>query len=788
MESITTSKNGILSASEGTVTITINNETKELQLGQTIPAGALVSGSNEFAFVITFDDGTIFNSADTPDDAIIEQVADQQAIDEIAALQALIASGEDPTANLPETAAGTPTANQGDFGYVSVSRDGAETIANTGYDTTGQTATPTAVTQEEVLIENDSPSIVLNDVITVSEDQVAAGNVLDNDSDTDSGLSVVSFEVDGQTYPAGTEIELEGGVLVINPDGSFTFSPNEDWNGQVPVITYTTNTGETATLTIEVTPVDDASVLANDTNTVAEDTVATGNVLDNDSDVDSDLSVSSFEVDGQTYTAGTEVALEGGVLIINEDGSYTFTPNENWNGTVPVITYTTNTGVTATLTIEVTPVDDASVLANDTNTVAEDTVATGNVLDNDSDVDSDLSVSSFEVNGQTYTAGTEVALEGGVLIINEDGSYTFTPNENWNGTVPVITYTTNTGVTATLTIEVTPVDDASVLANDTNTVTEDTVATGNVLDNDGDVDSDLNVSGFEVDGQTYTAGTDVAIEGGVLVINEDGSYIFTPNENWNGTVPVITYTTNTGETATLTIEVTPVNDAPTIDVVANDFTENSAAAGDVAATYNTFDEDGDALTVDFTAGTNTDGYYALINGEVVLTQAGADLINNGGTLPAIDLTVSDGSLTGQDSDTPVVSPINDAPVSDSYSFSYNENSSDSTVIGTVNAIDPEGTPVTYSIVSGNDDAWFEIDPTTGVISLTPAGVAAVANDFEALANVHNLVVGASDGVNTTNINVTLTELDVNETPEFTPPVGETSYNFTYFENSSDSTV
>ncbi|NCP94992.1 MULTISPECIES: retention module-containing protein, partial [Shewanella] len=639
MESITTSKNGILSASEGTVTITINNETKELQLGQTIPAGALVSGSNEFAFVITFDDGTIFNSADTPDDAIIEQVADQQAIDEIAALQALIASGEDPTANLPETAAGTPTANQGDFGYVSVSRDGAETIANTGYDTTGQTATPTAVTQEEVLIENDSPSVVLNDVITVSEDQVAAGNVLDNDSDTDSGLSVVSFEVDGQTYPAGTEIELEDGVLVINPDGSFTFSPNEDWNGQVPVITYTTNTGETATLTIEVTPVDDASVLANDTNTVAEDTVATGNVLDNDSDVDSDLSVSSFEVDGQTYTAGTEVALEGGVLIINEDGSYTFTPNENWNGTVPVITYTTNTGVTATLTIEVTPVDDASVLANDTNTVAEDTVATGNVLDNDSDVDSDLSVSSFEVDGQTYTAGTEVALEGGVLIINEDGSYTFTPNENWNGTVPVITYTTNTG-----------------------------------------------------------------------------------------------------ETATLTIEITPVNDAPTIDVVANDFTENSAAAGDVAATYNTFDEDGDALTVDFTAGTNTDGYYALINGEVVLTQAGADLINNGGTLPAIDLTVSDGSLTGQDSDTPVVSPINDAPVSDSYSFSYNENSSDSTVIGTVNAIDPEGTPVTYSIVSGNDDAWFEIDPVTGVISLTPAGVAAVANDFEALANVHNLVV------------------------------------------------
>ncbi|RYV00484.1 hypothetical protein SOPP22_19745, partial [Shewanella sp. OPT22] len=73
---------------------------------------------------------------------------------------------------------------------------------------------------------------------------------------------------------------------------------------------------------------------------------------------------------------------------------------------------------------------------------------------------------SFEVNGQTITAGTSTQVEGGTLVINADGSYSFTPVENWNGQLPVITYTTNTGATATLTIEVTPVDDASVLVND----------------------------------------------------------------------------------------------------------------------------------------------------------------------------------------------------------------------------------------------------------------------------------------------------------------------------------
>ncbi|RFQ07425.1 hypothetical protein D0N87_36040, partial [Pseudomonas sp. ATCC 13867] len=68
----------------------------------------------------------------------------------------------------------------------------------------------------------------------------------------------------------------------------------KDWNGSVPEVTYTTNTGSSSTLNITVTPVDDASVLAPDSNTVDEDNTATGNVLSNDSDVDDVLSVASF--------------------------------------------------------------------------------------------------------------------------------------------------------------------------------------------------------------------------------------------------------------------------------------------------------------------------------------------------------------------------------------------------------------------------------------------------------------------------------------------------------------
>ncbi|RFQ10064.1 hypothetical protein D0N87_29115, partial [Pseudomonas sp. ATCC 13867] len=109
------------------------------------------------------------------------------------------------------------------------------------------------------------------------------------------------------------------------------------------------------------------------------------------------------------------------------------------NGSVPEVTYTTNTGSSSTLNITVTPMDDVSVLTPDSNTVDEDNTATGNVLSNDSDVDNVLTVSSFSIAGvqSSFVAGSSAALAGiGSLVINSDGTYTFTPVKDWNARSP----------------------------------------------------------------------------------------------------------------------------------------------------------------------------------------------------------------------------------------------------------------------------------------------------------------------------------------------------------------
>ena len=669
MKKVVITQSGEVLLASGEIKVEVNDVLENVTQGKQVQAGSILFIEDSAELNIAYEDGTVFYQGE------IEQIVDDNEVSdvlsvnaEISQLQDLISDAQDLTTQLPETAAGSGVNNEGGSDFISVGRTGDETIAEAGYSTAGSNQEGGDTTKGIDGSDVDEPSTLENDSNTIAEDSVATGNVLDNDTDVDSTLSVVGFEVDGSTYSAGTSVTLDDGSLVINSDGSYTFTPNENWSGTVPTVTYTVNTGSSATLNIVVTPVDDASILADDSNTIAEDTVATGNVLDNDSDIDNDLSVVSFEVDGNSYSAGTSVTLDDGSLVINSDGSYTFTPNENWNGTVPTVTYTVNTGSSATLTIVVTPVDDASVLADDSNTIPEDTVATGNVLDNDADIDNDLSVVSFEVEGSTYSTGTSVTLDDGSLVINSDGSYTFTPDENWNGTVPVITYTVSTGSSATLTIVVTPVDDASVLADDSNTIPEDTVATGNVLDNDADIDNDLSVVSFEAEGNTYSAGTSVTLEDGSLVINSDGSYVFTPNDDWNGTVPVITYTVNTGSTADLNIIVTPVNDDFTDNNEIHTLAEDSPQVG--GNVIDGVSVDGEITVTNFTiAGDNTT--YQADGSDISISNVGTFSLdsqgnytftpaaNYNGSVPVITYNLTDGSSGDSSTLTISVTPVND---------------------------------------------------------------------------------------------------------------------------------
>ncbi|MEZ9126112.1 VWA domain-containing protein, partial [Vibrio splendidus] len=120
------------------------------------------------------------------------------------------------------------------------------------------TATTTTTTSIDVVVHEYNATNTQPDTRTVDEDTSVSGNVLTNDTDTDNTLSLQSIEVGGTSYNAGDTITLTGGELTVEQDGSYSFVPSEHWSGNVPTVTYTTNTGVSDTLDITVSAVADA--------------------------------------------------------------------------------------------------------------------------------------------------------------------------------------------------------------------------------------------------------------------------------------------------------------------------------------------------------------------------------------------------------------------------------------------------------------------------------------------------------------------------------------------------
>ncbi len=415
--------------------------------------------------------------------------------------------------------------------------------ARFGYGRGGFASAELESLENRTLLSGTAPTAV-DDGYATPEDTaliVPAAGVLMNDTDTESDPLTAAL-VAGATH----------GTLALNPDGSFTYTPNANYNGP-DSFTYKANDGtgdsNVATVNITVSAANDLPVASNDAFATNEDTplivAAASGVLANDTDVDLD-SLTAVLVGGPTH----------GALTLNPDGSFTYTPTANYNGP-DSFTYKANDGTgdsnVATVNITVNAVNDLPIASNDTFTTNEDTprvVAAPGVLVNDTDVESDP-LTAVLVAGPAH----------GVLALNPDGSFTYTPDANFNGS-DSFTYMANDGTgdgnVATVSITINAVNDLPVANNDTYATNEDTqlapAAGTGVLANDTDID-----------GNTLTAVLVLGPTHGTFVLNANGSFTYTPAANYNGP-DSFTYKANDGtgdsNVATVNITVTAVNDVP----------------------------------------------------------------------------------------------------------------------------------------------------------------------------------------------------------------------------------
>jgi hypothetical protein len=489
------------------------------------------------------------------------------------------------------------------------------------------------------------------DVIAVNDAPVSGDLAYSVDEDgaitfSQEQLLAQAGDVDGNSLEAGNVSGGDNVTVVDNGDGTFTATPDADFNGDIDLTFDVTDGIETVQANIDLTvnPVNDVATVEDQSFSMNEDgtiTITDTQLLSGSSDIDAGdtLSVESVAYDGTD-----------GVFTDNGDGTYTFAPNENFNGDVDLSFGVSDGTITTQASIDITvdAVNDAPVAGSTAYSVGEDgtlNFSEAQLLANSADIDSE----NLSVTEVSYL-GTD-----GVLTENGNGSYSFAPNENFNGDVSLQVSVSDGELIETTTAEVTVIDvnDAPVAGSTSYTMNEDgsiTLSDAQLLANSGDVDGSVSV-----DGVAYS-GSD-----GIFSDNGDGTYTFAPNENFNGEVSLdVTVVDDDGATDVTTagIDVIAVNDAPVADELAYSVDEDGAItfsqeqllaqAGAV---------DGNSLEAGNVSG--GDNVTVVDNGDGTFT-ATPDADFNGD----IDLTfdVTDGAETVQANIDLTVNPVNDAPV------------------------------------------------------------------------------------------------------------------------------
>ncbi|MHB1214728.1 MAG: VCBS domain-containing protein [Thiobacillus sp.] len=309
---------------------------------------------------------------------------------------------------------------------------------------------------------NNSAPLTVEDAALVQEDLalVAVGNVLSNDSDPDADtvLQVVNPGVSQGQY----------GTLTLNADGSYTYQLGNDLtavqslgDGQSLVESFAYSIvdqdpirplGAAAILTVTIAGSNDAPAAQADSAAVAEDGVlaASGNVLENDGDVDT----------GTMLKVAAPGTYEGqyGSLVLSANGSYTYTLNNGSNivqslaqgvSVTDVFSYGATDGIASTpsaLTVTIGGTNDAPIIATP---IADQTIKAGSAYSylvsdgafTDIDIGDVLTYSASLVDGSV--------LPGWLTFTGSTRSFSGTPTNSNAGSFDLkIVATDSAGATA----------------------------------------------------------------------------------------------------------------------------------------------------------------------------------------------------------------------------------------------------------------------------------------------------------------------------------------------------
>lgn len=631
------------------------------------------------------------------------------------------------------------------------------------------------------------PPVAVPDADTTTENtSVSRGapGLLGNDSDPNGDSFSISQVQNGAGSNLGSQFALDSGALLtVQSDGQYSFDPNDSFESLAPndttteTFTYTIEDafGETdqAVVKLAIAGINDAPDFQDDMYSTTEDDTlfqAAPGIFDNDDDPEGD-DLQVIAVNGGT-NIGSEFDLPSGAsLKVDAEGSFYYVPTQSQIDTLAdgesitdSFTYSAVDGNggsgQASVTVTITGVNDPPVLETNSALAVSSsgdtkTIPTGNLSASDPDTKPSnltFNVTSTPSNGTLIVDGisgagsfTQQQVIDGVVKYEHDGS----SSTNDQFTFELVDADGAGPASAPFDIVIGLDNTPPTATNDDSTTTEDDVlavpdSINGVLGDDSDPDGDpLKV--LEVNGVSGNVGTEIELtSGALLTINEDGTYTYKPNGtfeylgNGDSNSESVSYAATDGkggeDTATLTITIEGVNDAPTLDTNGGLIVESGETEAITVLDLSASDPDDARSAITYTLteaptdGTLLLGGTPLSVGDSFTQQDvvdGAVAYQNPAGATTGDqfkFDLSDGTDPGPQGQAFTIIPANRPPSASDDNYSTPEDQalivSDSTngVLG--NDSDPDGDPLSASISSTpdhgsltlNDNGTFEYVP------------------------------------------------------------------------------
>ncbi len=505
---------------------------------------------------------------------------------------------------------------------------------------------------------------------------VSSDYVLDEDEVLEDKLVFIDVDGDMPTVTLGDVGPANGSVVIDPTTGSFIYTPDAEYSGE-DRFSFVVDDGiadaSSAEVFLKIRTIDDAPQPRPQKFVTLEDQLLTGQVVADD-------------VDSPNLVYRLKHNATKGTVVMDEDGSFTYTPDADANGE-DVFTYEVSDGgdagwVAGNVTVDVTPVNDVPVTVGGAAVTDEDTAVSG-------------ILSAADVDGDTLTFEIVDQPANGTVQLLSGGGFNYVPNENWSG-VDEFTFRVSDGeaFSGKAVVEVTVIQ------------VNDAPSVGNILLMDvvEDQSKSAAVWGSDVDGDALTFEVVAQPGHGAVVMNANGSFQYTPDADYFGP-DSFSYRAFDGSlhsnTAAVSFAVEARDDVPVAYAAHVTTDEDTTLNGMLSA----HDADGQVLTFYKTGTTLNGGAIVEADGRFTFIPT-ADFFGEG----RFHFYVSDGvNLSSTATVTVTVNSVNDAPVAVGKTRAVSEDNSTSDTFGVT---DKDSSIFTYRIVQ---------EPAHGVVRLTEDG-------------------------------------------------------------------